>query len=62
MSSQNTNPEAFQVDITQSEDVVGWQAQDRVVEKVEKRTRGSINHFGGILVLALISETFSEWL
>lgn len=47
MSSQNTNPEAFQVDITQSEDVVGWHAQDGVVEKVGEEDEGIHKSFWG---------------
>lgn len=59
MSSQNTNQEVFRVDISQSEDV-GWQAQGRAVEKVGKRTRGSVNHLEGFLALVLVSETFQS--
>jgi hypothetical protein len=53
---KNTNQEVFKVDITQSEDV-GWQAQGRVLEKVGKRTRGSVNHLEGFLALVLVSES-----
>lgn len=57
VSSQNTNQEAFAVNTTRSRGV-GWQAQDRVVGKVGKRMRRSINHLERFLASVLVSERF----